>query len=164
MFACCILYSRHYALLYYFTFQVWSLNTVQLILELLVAGTHPYSITTDIVDFVQKISTYILIKELPSIWLIRQCQTVLLITCHIISAYRLSKSEKWGTLQTDGTGCWQTAIISFIITIYQENDYIFLPVIFSASILPEDETAVGQHDMIVSFIEEKNSGYRNGNM
>ena len=96
-----------------------------------------------------------MIKELPSIYLIRQCQTVILITCHIITAYSLSKSEKWGTLHKDGTGRLQTGIISFIITIYQLNDPIFPPVIFSASILPEDETAVGLHDAIVSFIEEK---------
>ena len=83
---------------------MWSLNIVQLILQLLVAGTHPSSITAAIVAFVQNISTDILIKELPPIWLILQCQTVLLITCHIIAAYCLSKSEKWGTLHTDETG------------------------------------------------------------
>ena len=52
-FVCFILYSRHYVSLYYFTFQVWSLNIVQLIFELLVAGTHPSSITAAIVAFVQ---------------------------------------------------------------------------------------------------------------
>ena len=68
---------------------MWSLNIVQLILELLVAGNYLSSITAYIVPFVQNIATDILIKELPSIWLIRQCQRVLLITCHIIAAYRL---------------------------------------------------------------------------
>ena len=71
------------------------------------------------------------------------------------------KVIKWVTLHTDGTGRLQTAIINFIMTITQANDPIFLPVLFSASILPEDETAVVQHDVIVSFIEEKNSGYIN---
>ena len=104
MFACFILYSHHYVSFYYFTFQVWYLKIVQLILGLIVAGTPLSSITAAIVDFFQNIATYIFIKELPSIWLIRQCQTVLLITYHIIAAYRLSKSEKWGTLHTDETG------------------------------------------------------------
>ena len=43
-------------------FQVWSLKIVQLILELLVAGTPLSSITAAIVDFVQNIATYIVIK------------------------------------------------------------------------------------------------------
>ena len=55
-------------------------------------------------------------------------------------------------------------MINFIITIDQENDPIFLPVIFSGSVLTEDETAFGQHDAIVSFIEEKKCGYINGDM
>ena len=49
-----------------------------------------------------------------------------------------------------------------IIKIAQTNDPIFSPVLFYAYIIPEDETAVRQHYAIVLFIEEKNSGYRNG--
>ena len=154
MFACCILYSRHHALLYYFTFQVWSLNTVQLILELLVAGTPTSSITAAIVDFVQNIATYIVIKELPSIWFIHQFRTVLLIICQLLSRYRLSKSDKWGNFQKYGTVRQQTEMINVIITIPQENNPILLPVIFYVSIIPEDKTEVGQHDTIVLFIKE----------
>ena len=145
-------------------FQVWSLKIVQLILELLVDITPTSYITAAIVAFVQNIATYIVIKELPSIWFIRQCRTVIIITCLLISENLLSKSEKWGTLQTDETGRRQTAIINLIIKIAQANDLIFPPVIFPASILPEYETAVGQNYETVAFIEEKNSGYRNRNM
>ena len=155
MFAWCILYSHHYFSSYYFTFQVWYLKIVQLILGLIVAGTPLSSITAAIVDFFQNIATYIFIKELPSIWFIRQCWTVILIKFQLLPAYCLSKSEKWGTLQINGTGCWQTAIINLIIKISQANDHIFLPVLISASILPEYETTVGQHDAIVLFIKEK---------
>ena len=104
MFACSILYSHNYFSLYYFTFQVWYLKIVQLILELLVAGTPPSSITAGIVDFFQNIATYMVIKELPSIWFIRQLRTVLLTTCQLLAAYHLTNLEKWGTLQKYGTG------------------------------------------------------------
>ena len=49
----------------------------------------------------------------------------------------------------------KTQIINLIIKIAQENDRIFLPVLFSTSILPEYDTVMGQHDSIASFIEEK---------
>ena len=90
MLACCILYSNHYVSLYYFTFQVYSLKIFQLMLELLVDSTPPSYITAAIVDFVQKIATYIVIKELPSIWFIHQFRTLILITCQILAAYFLS--------------------------------------------------------------------------
>ena len=131
---------------------MWSLKIVQLILELLVAGTPLSYITADIFAFFQNITTHVVIKELPSIWFIHQCQTVLLITCQLFAAYSLSESEKWGTLHKDGTGRRQTAIINLIITIAQTNDPILLPVLFSDYILPEDDTAVGQHDAIALFI------------
>ena len=49
------------------TFNVWSLKIVQLILELLVSGNLPSSISAAIVTFVQNIATDIVIKELPPI-------------------------------------------------------------------------------------------------
>ena len=164
IFSCWILYSHRYVSLYYFTFQVWYLKIVQLILEMLVAGTPPSSITAAIIAFVQNGAIDIVIKELPSIWFIRQCRTVLLITCQLLDEYCISKLEKWGTIQIDVTGHLKTAIINLIITISQANDPTFLPVLFSVSILPKDETAVGQHDAIVLFINEKRVGYRNGKM
>ena len=134
---------------------MWSLEIVQLILELLVAGTLPSSINSAIFAFVQNIATYIVIKEIPLIWFIRKFRTVLLIKCQILAAYCISKLEKWGTIQTDGTGHQKTAIINLIIKITQSNEPIFLPVLLSASVIPEYETTVVQYDVIVLFIENK---------
>mmetsp|Transcript_32085 Transcript_32085/g.59266 ORF Transcript_32085/g.59266 Transcript_32085/m.59266 type:complete len:477 (+) Transcript_32085:100-1530(+) len=78
-----------------------------------------------------------------------------MIVCQLIGAYRLAKSTKWGTIHTDGTGRRQTAIINLIISILEEGDPTYLPILLSASILPEDETAVVQHDAIISFLKEK---------
>ena len=134
MFACCILYSFNYFSLYSFMFQVWSFKIVQFILELFVSGTPPSSIIAAIVNFDQNTATYIVIKELPSIWFIRQCRTVLLTTCQVLDAYRLSKSDKWVTFQTDVIVRRQIEIINLIIKIDQAYDPIFLPVIFFVSL------------------------------
>ena len=134
---------------------MWSFKIFQFIPELFVSGTPPSSIIAYIGYFAQNTATYFVIKELPSIWFILQCQTVLLTTCQLLSEYCLSKSDKWVTLQTDGIGRRHTEIINLIIKIDQANDPIFLPVLFSVSLLPEDEMMVGHHYAIVSFIREK---------
>ena len=84
--------SLCFTLLFYVSGVV--LKRVQIIPELLVAGNPPSSITAAIVSFVQNITTYVVIKELPSIFLIYRFRTVLLITCQLLAAYSLSKSEK----------------------------------------------------------------------
>ena len=84
--------SLCFTLLFYISGVV--LKRVQIIPELLVAGNPPSSITAAIVSLVQNITTYVVIKELPSIFLIYRFRTVLLITCQLLAAYSLSKSEK----------------------------------------------------------------------
>ena len=105
----------------------WSLKIVQLILEQLVAGVAPVSMGLSIVSFVRNIcpNIKIAIKQLPSVWFIRQCRTVLLIVCQLLTAHRLSKSDKWGTMHTDGTARHHIDIINLIITILNDGGKVF---------------------------------------
>ena len=134
-----------------------SLRIVQLILELLVAGTPPASINRSILAFVGNMASHIKVhvKVLPSIWFIRRCWTVLLIVSQLIVAHRLSKSDKWGAMHSDKTGRRQVDILNLIITAMEDGDPSYVPILFSASILPENGTADNLHNSIINFIEEK---------
>ena len=105
--------------------------------------------------FVKVIAPTITIKELPSESFIRRCRTILLIVCQMLAAYRVAKSPKIGTIHTDGTGRRQTAIMNLVATILENGSEDYFPVLLSASIIPEDETADCQHDAIIDFFEEK---------
>ena len=134
----------------------WPMHIIQLILELLVAGVPPSSVNASIVAFVKVTAPHIkiLLEELPSIWFIRRCRTVLLTLCTLLAAHRLASAKKWGAFHSDGTGRRHLDIIDLTITIEEAvNEYV--PILFSASILPEDGTAESQHDAILTFIEEK---------
>ena len=134
----------------------WPMHIIQLILELLVAGVPPSSVNASIVAFVKVVAPHIkiLLEELPSIWFIRRCRTVLLTLCTLLAAHRLASAKKWGAIHSDGTGRRHIDIIDLTITIEEAiNEYV--PILFSASILPEDGTAESQHDAILTFIEEK---------
>jgi hypothetical protein len=135
----------------------WSLRIIQLILELLVAGTPPSSINASIVAFVKNLAPHVKVKinHRPSIWFIWRCRSVLLIVCQLLAAHRLATSPKWGAIHSDGTGRRQTRIVNLIISTFQEGNPSFVPIVFSASILPEDGTADGIHESIITFLEEK---------
>ena len=128
-------------------------------LSSVVAGTPPSSIGSVIVAFVQNIAPVkIRLQQLPSLSFIRRCRTTLKIVCQMMAAYRLSKAKRWGTLHTDGTSRRQIAILNLIITALEDGNEDttpkYEPILFSASILPEDETAEAQHNAITDFVEE----------
>ena len=135
----------------------WPLHIIQLFLELLVAGVPPSSVNASIVAFVKVVAPHIkiVLEELPSIWFIRRCRTVLLTLCTLLAAHRLASAKKWGAFHSDGTARRHIDIIDLTITIQEEAVKEYVPILFSASILPEDGTAESQHDAILTFIEEK---------
>ena len=100
-------------------------------------------------------ATTVVIKELPSIWFICRCRTVILIVCQLLASYQLSKAEKCGQIHTDGMGRRQTTIINLIISVLGDEEHKYISILLSASILPEDKTAEGQFDAIMSFLDEK---------
>jgi len=134
----------------------WSLKIVRLVIELLVCGTAPASVSDAVVAFVKNLAPQIQLRELPSLSFVRRCRTILVITCQLTAVYRLAKAPKWGTIHTDGTSRRQVAILNLIITILEnEGDPEYIPILASTSIIPEDETAVTQEDAILTFLDER---------
>ena len=58
-------------------------------------------------------------------------------------------------MHSDGTGRRQVDILNLIINGMQEGDPSYLPILFLASILPEDGTANMLHESIIYFVEDK---------
>ena len=82
----------------------WPFYVWELILEQLVNGTPPSSVSANIVIFIQRFSPRVKIKETPSIWTVRRGRTVLLVVVETLAAYRLARAKRWGQMHTDGTG------------------------------------------------------------
>ena len=58
-------------------------------------------------------------------------------------------------MHSNGTGRRQVDILNLIITAMEDEVPSGVPILFSASILPEDGTANNLHNSIINFIEEK---------
>ena len=133
----------------------WPLPIVEFVMESLVAGVPPTALRKQIPAFVATIEPNIEIKQLPSILFIRRCRTTLMTVCQMVAAHRLSNAEVWRQIFTDGTSRRQTSLIDLIISICQGDDEPALPILMSSCILPKDETAEGNFDAIVAFLEER---------
>ena len=103
------------------------------------------------------------IDELPGVWFVRRCRTVLLIVCQLLSAYRLAKAEKWGQLNCDATQRHQSSYLNLVVSCVEEycadlpeEQQQYVSILMSACILPEDESAEAQKEAIVEFLNDKN--------
>ena len=101
----------------------WPLYIWDLILEQLVNGTPPSSVSANIHAHVKKFSPSTKITELPSIWTIRRVRSVLLIVCQTLAAYRLAKAGKWAQIFTDATSRRQVTFQNLLISV--EEDELF---------------------------------------
>jgi hypothetical protein len=103
----------------------WPFYVWELILEQLVNGTPPSSVSANIVIFIQRFSPRVKIKETPSIWTVRRGRTVLLVVVETLAAYRLARAKRWGQMHTDGTGRRQIAFQDLAMTIEEDIEGYF---------------------------------------
>ena len=125
----------------------------ELIIDQLVKGTPPTSVNDNIKDFVCKFSPTTKIRELPSIWKIRQAPLVLLVIFQTMDAYRLSKANQWEPLFADATSQRQVIFQNFVISIEEGN--IYKPLLVSSCTLPEDKIFKIVCQSIISTLKEK---------
>ena len=71
----------------------------------------------------KKFSPSTKIKELPSIWKIRQSRMILLVVVQTLAAYHLSLDYKWAQLFTDETIRQQISFQNLVISV--EEDQLF---------------------------------------
>ena len=108
-------------------------------------------------------SDSVVIEELPGVWFVRRCRTVLLIVEQLFSAYRLAKEEKWGQLNCDATQRHQSSYLNLVLSCVEEFNEDLLPeqqeyvsILMSACIIAEDESAEAQKEAIIEFLNDKN--------
>jgi hypothetical protein len=133
----------------------WPLYVWELILEQLVNGTPPSSVSANIVMFIQRFSPRTKIKEQPSIWTVKRGRTVLLIVVETLAAYRIAKAKRWGQMHTDGTGRRQIAFQDLALTIEEDVEGLFEPLLITSCIIPRDERSETICEAVLHALEQK---------
>ena len=130
--------------------RIWPVWAVQLILELLVAGTAPSAIPLNIGIMYE---TFFGTKpeELPSINFVRQCRAVVEVVGKTITAIKLAKADQWEQLWTDATSRWQRSFTALLIGALGEAGKID-PIVVSSCIFMEDERSETQAEGIINKV------------
>ena len=83
--------------------HTWPLWMSQLVLEMLVNGTPPSAVPSNITSQIAIMNPDVKIEDIPSISYVRKCCTILRIVGETLASYRLSKASNWQQMFTDGT-------------------------------------------------------------
>ena len=125
----------------------WPVRIVMLICEMLVNGTAPSAVSSNIKSFAGAFGVDV--HDEPSINYVRQCRVVVQNLNEMLAAFRLGNAKKWKQCFTDGTSRRQIAFQNLVIGI--ENGEKFESIIASSCIFLENERAEGQ----VAAIKDK---------
>jgi len=127
----------------------WPLWVVQLICELLVSGTPPTSIPSNI-EILYETLYSASPKSLPSVSFVRSCRTIVQVLGETISAYKLAKDDNWKQIFFDATTRRQVPFQAVIIGLMSSDKLD--PVIVSSCIFMEDETSEKQVEGILEKV------------
>jgi len=127
----------------------WPLWVVQLICELLVSGTPPTSIPSNI-EILYETLYSASPKSLPSVSFVRSCRTIVQVLGETISAYKLAKDDNWKQIFFDATTRRQVPFQAVIIGLM--SSVKLDPVIVSSCIFMEDETSEKQVEGILEKV------------
>ena len=86
----------------------------------IVNGTSPSAISDNILSLVSTFLPFIVVKELPSIWTVRQTRTILLIVVEALAVYQLGKSKHISTVPNYST-CQKVIFLANIITVQSSH-------------------------------------------
>ena len=122
---------------------------VQLILEHLVNGTSPSSISLNIASqaALDITGVKIIMQDIPSINFIQKCRRILRIIVETLAFYCIGKMEQCNKLFYDSTGRHHTAIQNLVIDGIVEE--LLRPLILSTYIILEGETSEKQVDSVL---------------
>lgn len=129
----------------------WPVWVVQLICELLVNGTPPSAIPSNIETMYETLYNE-KPEERPSVNFVRECRVVVEVIGETITAIRLANAEKWDQLWTDATTRRQIPFTALIIGMLDGEDNKIDPVVVSSCIFLEDERSETQAEGIVAKV------------
>ncbi len=93
-----------------------------------------------------------IIQELPSIWFVRSCRSVLLHVTKTLASYQIGKANSYEQLFSDGTSRRQTSIQNVIIRLLLDGG--FKTITLSISIIADDETSESLSKSIMQTFKE----------
>ena len=128
----------------------WPIWVVQLICELLITGTAPSAIPTNIEIMYQTLYRE-KPAETPSVNFVRQCRVVVEVLGETLATLKLATSESWNQLWFDGTTRRQIPFTALIVGMLGDEDTID-PVIVSSCIFMDDEKSDTQADGIIDKV------------
>ena len=131
----------------------WPVWVVQVICELLVSGTPPSAIPSNL------LTLYMVLynerpKNIPSVSFVRHCRIVIEVIGETLAAIKLANCPSWDQLWTDATTRQQIPFTALIIGVLTDNggDTVIDPVVVSSCIFLEDETSESQAEGIKSKV------------
>ena len=134
----------------------WSLHIWQLLIEQIINGTPPSSVSKNIVSFTKMLCPKTIpINELPSVWTARKARTVITTIGETLAAYKLAEYEYYGQLHTDSTQRRQISRENILIRPRNNNGILLPPTLLTASIIAENSKSTTIANAIITAIREK---------
>ncbi len=128
----------------------WPIWVVQLICELLVNGTAPSAIPSNIQTMYETLYGETP-ADLPSVNFVRQCRVVVEVIGETVTALKLASANNWKALWTDATTRRQIPFTALVIGLLSNEEAID-PIIISSCIFMEDECSDTQAEGIVAKV------------
>ena len=119
----------------------WPVRIVLLICELLVNGTSPRAVPTNIRSVSETITGQP-VAHSPSVNFVRQCRVVVQNLNEMLAAFCLGNAKKWRQIFTDGTSRRQVAFQNLVIGVLNGDE--FESIIASSYIFLENEISEEQ--------------------
>lgn len=133
--------------------KVWPLWVTEAICDLLVHGTPPSAIPSNIATLYATF-TCEEPEELPSVNYVRQCRVLIQIIGETITAMKLAACPDWMQIFFDATTRRQIPFSAVIISLMGDEPGSFDPIIVSSCVIMRDETSERQVEGITDKVRE----------
>jgi hypothetical protein len=128
----------------------WPTWAVLMICELLIDGTAPTAVPTNIQTIYETLYNE-QPEELSLVNFVRECRVVVEVMCETTAAINITSSSEWGLLWTDATTRRQIPFTALIVGLLGNNGNLD-PVVISSCIFMEDQRSQSQADRIVKKV------------
>lgn len=133
--------------------KVWPLWVTEAICDLLVHGTPPSAIPSNIATLYAIFSREEP-EELPSVNYVRQCRVLIQIIGETITAMKLAACPDWSQIFFDATTRRQIPFSAVIISLMGDEPGSFDPIIVSSCVIMRDETSERQVEGVTDKVRK----------
>ncbi len=134
---------------------MWGEWSVQIVLKMLSLRAPPSCIPSTILTVVESLFENLsanLVQQLPSVSIVREWRSVLVVVTKTLAAYQLRKADSYEQLLTDGTSLRQTAIQNAVVGILTDGGFKMVTLL--SGILAENKTVECPTGSVVRTFKE----------